>query len=472
MAGITSYGAYIPWNRLSRADIAKAWGGFAAQGEKAIANWDEDSLTMAVAAALDCLKGVDRSAVDGLFFATTSSPYREKQAASTIALATDLRREARCVDLDGSLRGASTGITLALDGVKSGSARSVLVTAADSRMGAAQGEFEQLLGDAAAAVLIGNKNVIATVEDTYTVTNEFIDLWRSAEDGYVRSWEDRFILGEGYTATVSAAVKQFMSKHKLTPKAITKFVAYGPDLRTHQGLAKSLGFEPAQTQDTLINAVGNSGAAEALLMLVAALEEAKAGDTILFSGYGDGSDVILFKVTPEIEKARDHRGVKGYINNKKVMPSYQKYLKWRGMIPTESARRPAPIPPSVTAMWREQKKNLSLYGAKCMACGKLQFPPQVLCVYCQDKGMKFEDVRMAEKQAKVFTFTHDYLAASIDPPTTVTVVDFEGGGRGAFECADRDIAEIKIDTPVEMTFRKVSHLLGIHNYYWKTRPVR
>ena len=68
MPGITAYGAYIPLYRLSRAEIARAWGGRPAPGERAVAAYDEDSLTMAIAAARDCLKGVDRSLVGGVFF--------------------------------------------------------------------------------------------------------------------------------------------------------------------------------------------------------------------------------------------------------------------------------------------------------------------------------------------------------------------------------------------------------------------
>ena len=85
MLGIKSYGAYIPLHRLSRAEISRAWGGPPLPGEKAVANYDEDSLTMAVAACRDCLRGADRTAVDGLYFASTTFPYREKQSAAVVA---------------------------------------------------------------------------------------------------------------------------------------------------------------------------------------------------------------------------------------------------------------------------------------------------------------------------------------------------------------------------------------------------
>jgi len=87
MIGIKSYGAYIPIWRLSRAVIAKEWGDAPAAGERSVANYDEDSITMGVAAAIDCLNGMDRNMVDGLFFAATTSPYTEKQASPTVAMA-------------------------------------------------------------------------------------------------------------------------------------------------------------------------------------------------------------------------------------------------------------------------------------------------------------------------------------------------------------------------------------------------
>src|SRR3990172_11852119 len=92
-AGIVSYGAYIPMYRLSRAVIASVWGGGAGRGERALANCDEDSLTMGVAAGVDCLRGVNKETIDGLYFASQSATYRERQSASTIAAALDLRRD-------------------------------------------------------------------------------------------------------------------------------------------------------------------------------------------------------------------------------------------------------------------------------------------------------------------------------------------------------------------------------------------
>ena len=54
----------------------------------------------------------------------------------------------------------------------------------------------------------------------------------------------------------------------------------------------------------------------------------------------------------------------------------------------------------------------------------------------------------------------------------MTVVDFDGGGRGYLMMTDRNPADVKIDQPVEMTFRRMYEAEGFTNYYWKCRPVR
>src|SRR5512147_796558 len=158
MVGITSYGAYIPMWRLPFAAIAgggrKAQGG--GGGERSIAYFDEDSVTMAVAAATDCLRGIDRASIGGLLFASTSYPYKEKQGASVIAKALDLGRNIITADFGGSLRAGTTALRAALDAVKAGTAKNVLVVVSDCRMAAPRSALERSVGDGAAALLIGD----------------------------------------------------------------------------------------------------------------------------------------------------------------------------------------------------------------------------------------------------------------------------------------------------------------------------
>lgn len=117
MAGIVSYGAYVPLRRLG-----KGTQGWRLPTEKAVAYYDEDSLTMAVAAAIDCLGDIDRSTVDGMYVASTTLPYKEKMSATTIAMAADLRPDILTMDCVDSLRAGTGALRMAVDTIKAGSA--------------------------------------------------------------------------------------------------------------------------------------------------------------------------------------------------------------------------------------------------------------------------------------------------------------------------------------------------------------
>jgi len=327
-------------------------------------------------------------------------------------------------------------------------------------------------GDGAAALLIGNAGIAVIIEGSYTLSNEFIDVWRSDKDIFVRSWEDRFVREEGYGRVVPEAVSAALKKHNLTPKDFSKFVCYAPSSRDLSAVARRLGFDlKTQVQDTLNDTVGNTGTAFSLMSLVAALEEAKAGDRILLASYGDGCDVFILKVTEEIEHIRDRRGIKGHLASKGTISNYQKYMRWRELVEVQPVARPPLEQPSAPALWRDIKGGLGLYGVKCKRCGFIQYPAQRVCINCQSKD-EFEGYRFADKVGNVFTFSHDRLAPTPDPPSSVAAVDFPEGGRIMCDITDRDPEEIKVGMPVEMTFRKIRYVGGIHDYWWKCRPVR
>ncbi len=472
MAGIISYGAYIPLYRLTRAEISKSWGRPPLPGEKAVANFDEDSLTMGVAAAMDCTMGIDRKTIDGLYFASTTSPYKEKQAASTIATALNLDKKAFTVDFSGSLRSATNATRAALDAVVAGSARSVLVCASDTRLGYPNGDNETSFGDGAAAILVGNTSVVATIEGSCTVYNEMMDVWRSDKDDFVLAWEDRFIYEKGYTKVVSEAISAALKEYNLTPKDFFKAALYAPNQRQLGVVARKIGFDlKTQIQDALLSEVGNTGTALPLMSLVEALEEAKAGDRILLASYGDGCDVYMLKVTDEIKNIRNRRGIKGHLTPKQMLASYQRYLVWRELVETEPPRRVPLNKPSAVALWRDNKGGLALYGVKCKRCGTPQYPSVRICRVCKAKD-EFEEYCFADKTGKITAFTNDNLGVSPDPPISVAVIDFDGGGRMFCDVTDRRPEDIKVGTRVEMTFRKIRYVGGIYDYWWKCRPPR
>ena len=474
MVGVVSYGAYIPYHRISREEFHRAWGGFAMPGERAVANFDEDSITMAVEAARDCLTGVDGMKIDALFLASTTLPYKEKLGSAIVAAALDLPAEVRTVDFAGSLRIGTSALGCALDAIRAGSAKRVLVVVADTRMGAPSGQFEQALGDGAAALLLGDGDLVAEFHDSYHISDEFSGVWRADGDTYVRSWEDRMVLDEGYSRVLPSAILALMERCNLAAKDFAKAVFDSPtDVRRHGRVAANLGFSPEQVQDTMFMTVGNTGSALAMMMLIASLEEAETHDKILMASYGNGADAYVIEVTGGIGKLVERRGIKRHLESKRMVHNYETYLRWRDLLELEPARRPERPPMSIAELRRERRQLLALYGLRCTACGTPQYDvrPGRVCVVCQAKD-QFEPYRFADKKAKIFTFTQDRLQTSNDPPNTAVVVDFDGGGRGMFDLTDRDPDEVEVEMPVEMTFRKLYFNRGVHNYYWKARPVR
>jgi hydroxymethylglutaryl-CoA synthase len=474
MVGIVSYGAYIPYYRLSRAEIAKAWGTGAAPGEKAVANYDEDSLTMAVEAGLDCIQGIEAKNISGVYFASTTAPYKEKQCAATIATVLGVPKEAITMDFGGSLRCGSNALKAAMDAVQTGAANNILVCIADTRLGYPMGPSETTLGDGAAAILIGNRETIAEIDQFYTRNDEIQDIWRSDRDTYVRSAEDRFAMDEGYSNGTYQNISALLKQSKMTAKDFSRIALYSPNPRQLRAVTQKLGFdEKTQVQDMLHASVGDTGSAMSAMDLVAALEQSAPGERVLFSTYGNGCDSFILTVKDLVAKAKNKRGIRKNLASKATITNYGKYLRWRELIQIQPAARP-PIEirqPSPVAQWREAQKELRLTGTKCLHCGTPQYPPQRVCVNCRTKD-QMESYTFYNKPAKVFSFSHDYVMQTVDPPVTVTVVDFENGGRLICDMTDRAPDAIKVGMPLEMTFRKLYFVGGIYNYWWKCRPVR
>jgi hydroxymethylglutaryl-CoA synthase len=472
MAGIIAIGAYVPQYRLAREEIAKMWGTKGIGGEKAVAGYDEDSVTLAVAAAQDCMRRSDKQ-VSGLYFATTTAPYKEKQSAAILASVLDLDRTCATADFTNSLRGGTTALKSALDAVKSGSADQVVVVASDCRTGAPRGRFEQLLGDGAAALMIGSSNVIASIEGTYSIFSEFTDVWRTEADTFVKSGEARFIDEVGYIPTMQEAIVELMRNYSLSPKDFSKIVFSASDNRQHAELARKLGFDRSQVQDTLFDRIGNTGTAAALLMLTAALEEAKPGEKILFANYGDGCDTFVLRATEEIAGIRTKPMLKDKLTRKRAI-DYGTYLNWRDLVPFEASSLPERAEPSLASRWRERRVISPLFGVKCRKCGTPQIHPigQTIrvCVACQSKDT-FDEYRFSDKTGKLFTYAVDQLQPTKNPPGLNGVIDFDGGGRLICELTDYDLDRVKIGMPVEMTFRKLFQGKGIVNYFWKAKPV-
>ena len=467
--GIMSCGAYLPTYRLERKKAAEAWGRNAIAGERAVANNDEDTVTMAVEAVRNCVEAPVQAG--GLYFASTSAPYTEKMSAVLISAVLDMGREIETADFAQSLRAGTAALKAALSAVKAGAAGSIIVAASDTRLGYPKSDLEQEFGDAGAALLVGSGEPVAVFEGSCSVINEMMDVWRNPEDRYVKTWENRFIMTEGYTRQLVAAIGGLMKKYSLRKEEIAKVIIPSPDSRSYRSVAQKLGFDPkgAQLQDALMASVGFCGAAEPLLLLVAALEEAKAGDKIIVASYGDGADALLFTATGKALPGK--ATVRQMLADKLMINSYSRFLSYKGILEAQPGE-PFRLIPSASVSWREQGAILKLHGSKCKQCGAVAYPVQRICEKCYSKD-KYEEVRIAEMKGKVFTFSRDYLAGrSDDPIICQTVVEMDNGMRFYGLMTDCDPGKVELGMPVELVFRRIYEGAGFHNYYWKVRPAR
>jgi 3-hydroxy-3-methylglutaryl CoA synthase len=464
MIGITAYGGYVPRLRLDRRLIAAAWVSKQASGEIAVANYDEDALTMAVEAAMSCLGDPPRS-VGGLYFCSTSSPYWEKQVASLVATACDLPRRIFTADFGGSARCGVSAMLAGLRAVQAGATDAVVVTAADVRVANPESELEGFLGDGAAAVLLGGGEVIAELVDSSSVSEEFTYVWRIDTARNVEVSGGKFSNTYGYERDLGEAIRALLKRQGLQPSAIDHLALYSPDPRAASDLAKTLGFDPKkQLVPQLSSRVGCTGSAEALLLLGAALDTARPGAYILVGAYGEGADALLFRVTEAIENGRQKMPLERWIGTKTMLPSYEKYLKYRRLIEVEE------VVDVVTNVleFKELKQDIRLYGSRCRECGMVQYPMAHVCIKCKARE-RLEDYRLG-RQGTVFTFTVDHLIPAIEHPLPMVVVDLDGGGRLYLQATET--SEAKVGDRMALTFRRLHEGGGNHNYYWKARPVR
>ncbi len=468
MIGITAYGGYVPYNRIQRAEIQKEFGTKGLKGERAVAGYDEDSATMAVAAAMNATGNRYGLDLKGVYFATTTAPYAEKQSDTLIAAALDLPSQIRTAEFTDTLRAGTSALLAAADSVTAGHSP-ILVAAGDMRSGGPSGSNEASFGDAGAAIILGDHNPLATIIGSASIALEIVDTWRNQGDAFVRNWDERFQMEYGYGKAIPEVLKSLAAKIKLEPKDFAK-VIFPVAPKTQEMLLK-LGFAREQIADSMMNAVGLCGAAHPLLMLVAALETAKPGDKILVLSYGEGADAIAFQVEEAAAKFKPSRSVAQLIESKDSALTYATYLKWRQKVDVEPPRRPEPNRPSSPFMFRNSRYNLGLYGSKCKSCGTAQFPAQRVCYKCRAKD-QMEPYPFRDKKGKLSTFSADYLTFSLNPPEICAVVDFEGGGRMMCNMVDVRANELKIGQAVEMSLRRMFTAGGIHSYFWKAQGLR
>jgi 3-hydroxy-3-methylglutaryl CoA synthase len=479
MAGIIAFGGYVPRLRLQRKSMveANAWfnpglAGYA-KGERAMCNWDEDAVTMAVAAARDCLGAGERPALSALYLASTTLPFQDRQCATLVAAALGLAPAAETLDLTTSQRAATSALIAALKRLGAGGAP-ILLAAAESRRAKAASPLELLYGDAAAALLLGAEDGIARLVASHSVSADFVDHYRGEGERFDYAWEERWIRDEGFLKLVPEAVAGALAAAKLAPAAVSRFILpclYGG---VPQLVAKRCGIADSVVADNLQAALGHAGAAHPIVMLASALEQAKPGETILVAGFGQGADALIFEVTPALSSLAPRAGIAGALKRRRAEANYNKYLAFNRLVLQEGGiRSEIDAQTPLSMLYRNRDMLTGFIGGRCTKCGTRQYPKSHLCVNPNCGALDTqEDQPFADTPAAIVTWSADWLTYTPDPPAQYGLVQFEGGGRLMADFTDVDPGSVDVGSRMRMVFRirQRDEARGFRKYYWKAAP--
>jgi hydroxymethylglutaryl-CoA synthase len=301
--------------------------------------------------------------------------------------------------------------------------------------------------------------LLAEVIGAGSATDEFLDRWRSPGEVGSKLWEERF--GETrYVGLGVAAWEDAVKAAGLAADQVDRVLIAGPHARAAAALGRRLGVGD-RLAPGLDATVGFTGAAHPGLLVADALDGAGPGQVIALVVLADGADVVLLRTTEALAAGRPTPTVADQVAAGGPV-SYGTYLAWRGFLPVEPPRRPEPARPSASAAGRSRDWKFGFVGSEG-ADGTVHLPPAPSDTHARP---------MADATGTIVTSTVDRLAYSPSPPVVFAVVDFDGGGRLPVELTDVDAADVAIGGRVEMTFRKLFTADGIHNYFWKARPVR
>ncbi|WP_374665818.1 hydroxymethylglutaryl-CoA synthase family protein [Ramlibacter sp.] len=481
MIGITAHGGYIPRLRLSRQAAAQANAWYAPhfagrKGTRAFANWDEDSITLAVAAARDCLgPREDRSHVRTVFLASDTLPFAERLNAGVVAGALTLDDEVDAVDLGGSQRAALTAVAQAVARVQAGGG-DVLVLAADNRRTRAASAQELDYGDAAAALLIGRENVIAEFLGSGTLSVDFVDHFRASGEEVDYHWEERWVRDEGIAKLAPRAIEAALKQAGVPPAQVDHFIFPTSFAKMDAQLAKACGIRAEAVADALLDRVGDSGLPHGLLLLSHVLERAEPGQVIVVAQFGSGAQALVFRVTEAIRGFRPARGVSAWLARGVEERHYTRFLAFKGQLALERGMRgEQDKKTALSTAWRHRSALLGLVAGRCEVTGSVHFPPSRLSY---DPGQPRLDTqkpwKLADRAARVLSWSAEYLSYHPSPPHHYGQIDFEGGGRILMDFTDLEVGEVDTGCAMEMVFRikDTDERRGFTRYFWKATPVR
>ena len=467
---INGFGVHVPRLRLQREAIAAAmaWAGppgrGKARGARAIANWDEDALTMGVEAARRCCARAPAPA--SLFFCSTTAPFVDRDDAVMLGAALDFPASVSTLNLGASLRAATSGL---INGLQRATGATLLV-ASDARLTRPGSPQELTYGDAAVALLIGpaNPDSLATILATGAGGSDFVDHYRMSGADFDYALEERWIRDEFLLKLVPTTVAQTLATAGVSADAVRHLVMPA-GTATAKRVAKACGMPAARLDERVLTQCGDAGTALPLLMLADALEAAQPGELILVIGVGQGVDAILLRAEAGLLRAA--RELSRALGAGRDEPSYLRYLSHRNLVEVDFGMRAERDQRTAHSVAFRKRAALSAFmGGRCGRCGTVQFPQSRVCV---NPECRLTDTqvphRLADSVGRVKSFTEDWQAYAARPPYVYGNVEFAEGGNLLMEFTDIETGALKVNDAVRFVYRikDEDRPRGFRRYFWK-----
>lgn len=472
--GLLATSRYVPRLRLERSEIYAQHRWMApglkglARGQRAVANWDEDSLTLAVEALRELPPVLVSGAVGSLTLASHSLPFAERSNAGIVRAAVGLPATAQVRDVGASARAATSELIAALN-LPASTTATHLIVGADRRAPTPASTREMIVGDGAAAVAVGHGAVLATRAGSHSVAFDFVDRFRESGRENDYAWEERWVREEGYLKLARQAIETCLRDVGVKPAQVAHFVMPAALPKVNEALARKLGLAPETVADTHAATVGDIGSGQVLAMLDTVLRRASPGALILVVAFGSGCDVLLLRRTDAPCPGQEPDAGQSET-------SYLKYLSFAGRIDLEwGMRAEMDNKTALTAAWRDHARTARFQGGACRQCGTVQFPSLRLCVNPECNAQDSQDpTSLVDTPARVMSHTSDFLAYTPHPPFQFGHIDFDNGARVLMEFTDTGLDELRPGLPVRMVYRikELDPLRGFRRYFWKAVPVR
>jgi hydroxymethylglutaryl-CoA synthase len=482
--GIMGYGVYIPLERIAtetiirkrearRKDLedflAKVRDGLLLR-HKSIANYSEDTTTMATEAAENALmmSGVDPQLIGSVALGSESKPYAVGLASRHVASFTGIGENVFVSDLEGACNAGMQAVNFVLSQIKSGMIDYGMAIGSDVSQAPVGDVLEYSAGAGAAALVMGKKDLVATIEDMAPFSSLSLDFWRRDEMLVPKHFGRTTV--EIYTSHVVGAMEELLRRHPDLRISDFDYVTFHQPsgympLKVCKALAQSnieVGCDPTVRDRLRISAediekkvkpwftvleTGNTYAASTPIAISNILDKANPGEDILAVSYGSGAYTIAtwLRVQDAIAKKRKLvPSVQDYVSHRKEIGfrTYAGYADER----TRRGKKRLKYPRIVGEIEPVGAQSISI--VICRSCSRVYYPVRQKCLQHDCEG-PFETLTLP-RYAKLKGTRHL-------PPRQRRTFDPNTLREGGVYIVDEEVSDLKPGIELESVIRRLDY---------------